>query len=110
MDITQTRIPFPDYPPEEQERDIKRAERLKQSEIYVMRVEGAWGGYMPREKFSMVFNAERGVELTEFIKNLKEELEEMNIKPRFRCIENQGIAEHIKQHQFIMKGQSNGRY
>ena len=106
---TQTRIPFPDYPPKEQELDIKRAEMRKEREIYVMKVGGAWGGYMPRPKCSLTFNAERGVELPEFIQTLKEELGEINIKPRFRCIENQGIAEHIKQHQFIMKGQNNGR-
>lgn len=109
MDIIQTRIPFPDYPPEEQIKDQERAERLRQSEIYVMKVDGAWGGYMPRPKFSMTFNAKRGVELSEFIQNLKADLQEMNIKPRFRCIENQGVAEHIRQQQFIMKGQNNGR-
>ena len=57
----------------------------------------------------MTFNTKRGVELPEFIQTLKEELAEMNIKPRFRCIENQGVADHIKQQQFILKGQSNGR-
>ena len=107
--VKQMRIDFPDYPAAEQEKDAERAKRLSEREIYVMKVGGAWGGYMPRNKCSMTFNAERGVELTEFIENLTAELKEINIKPRYRCVENQGIAEHIKQYQFIMKGQNNGR-
>lgn len=107
--MKQLRIPFPDYPAEEQERDVERYERLKEREIYVMKVDGAWGGYMPRPKCSLTFNAERGIELGEFIGNLTAELRELNIKPRYRCIENYGVAEHIRQHQFIMKGQSNER-
>lgn len=109
MQEKELRLDFPDYPAAEQEKDVERSARLKQSDIYVMRVNGVWGGYMPRPKCSMTFNAQRGVELAEFIHTLNEELREMNIKPRFRCVENQGVAEHIKQHQFIMKGQNNGR-
>lgn len=107
--MKELRLDFPDYPATEQEKDAERAARRKETEIYVMKVNGAWGGYMPRAKCSMTFNAERGVELPEFIQTLKEELEEMNIKPRFRCIENQGVAEYIKQQQFILRSKSDGR-
>lgn len=108
--MKELRFDFPDYPAAEQEKDAARAARLKQSEIYVMKVGGAWGGYMPRPKCSITFNAKRGIELAEFIQDLKQELDEMGIKPRFRCVENQGVAEHIKQQQFILKGNNNGRY
>ena len=108
--MTQKRFDFPDYPAAEQERDAARAERKSQTDVYVMKVQGAWGGYVPRPKCSITFNAARGVELIEFIQTLKQELDEMSIKPRFRCIENQGVAEHIKQQQFILKGDNNGRY
>lgn len=107
--MKELRLDFPDYPAAEQEKDAERAARRKETEIYVMKVNGAWGGYMPRANYSMTFNTKRGVELPEFIQTLKEELAEINIKPRFRCIENQGVADHIKQQQFILKGQSNGR-
>ena len=107
--VKQLRIDFPDYPAEEQERDAERHKQLKEREIYVMKVDGAWGGYMPRPKCSLTFNAERGIEIGDFIKNLTTELEELNIKPRYRCVENYGIAEHIRQHQFIIKGKNNGR-
>lgn len=107
--VKQLRIDFPDYPAAEQEKDIERHKHLKEREIYVMKVNGAWGGYMPRPKCSITFNAERGIEIGEFIENLTTELKELHIKPRFRCIENYGVAEHIKQHQFIMKGQNNER-
>lgn len=109
MQGKELRLDFPDYPAAEQEKDAERAARLRQSDIYVMKVNGTWGGYMPRAKCSMTFNAERGVELLEFIQTLKEELEEMNIKPRFRCIENQGVSDHIKQQQFILRSKSDGR-
>ena len=107
--VKQLHIDFPDYPASEQEKDVERHNRLKEREIYVMKVNGAWGGYMPRPKCSLTFNAERGIEIDDFIKNLTIELKELNIKPRYRCVENHGIAEHIRQHQFIMRGKSDGR-
>ena len=109
MKDDQLRIPFPDYPAAEQERDARISERKKQTDVYVMKVNGAWGGYLPRRRCSLTFNVERGVELEEFVGVVKEVLAKMKINPRFRCIQNQGVADHIMQQQFILKGNDNGR-
>lgn len=45
--MTQSRIPFSDYPPEEQERDAARAKRLKLiRHAYLMRISGEWAHFI----------------------------------------------------------------
>ena len=64
-------------------------------EVYVMKVKGQWCGFMPRPKMSIIFNAQKGVELPEFITDIREELADMGIDVKFRCIVNRGIENHI---------------
>ena len=108
--MEEQRIPFPDYPPHEQEKDVKRAEKENIKEVYVMRVNGDWGAVMPRKRHNFIINADTGVELLEFIKNVKEELLEFGIKPRFHCVKNFGIECKIAEYQhLIIKERNNGR-
>lgn len=113
--MKQLRIDFPDYPAKEQERDIQRAERLKRMEVYIMRVNGDWGAVMPRKRHNVIFNADKGVELPEFVENVRNDLVEMGIKPSFRCVQNLGIECKIAEHQDdfaklkAMKEFNNGR-
>lgn len=99
MTHIQQRFPFPDYPAKEQERDARRAERLKSTEVYVMRVNGDWGAVMPRKRHNVIFNADKGVDLAEFVQNVRDDLVELGIKPRFHCVQNFGIECKIAEHQ-----------
>ena len=40
--MKELRLDFSDYPAAEQEKDAERAARRKETEIYVMKVNGAW--------------------------------------------------------------------
>lgn len=101
--VKQLRIPFPDYPAEQQENDAKRAERLKQTDVYMSKVDGAWSALIPR-KHNIVINSNIGEELADFCKNLIDEMEEdFKIKPRFRCIQNVGIDEYLRKNQAILR-------
>lgn len=100
--VKELRLPFADYPAEEQERD-ELCKKGKTRDVYIMRVDGVWGGYMPRNKLSITFNAPNGADLTEFVSELRKELSEMGINARFRCVRNLGIEEQIRKTQFLIK-------
>lgn len=97
----QLRIDFPDYPAQEQERDAKASKTFLSQEIYVMRVNGDWGAVWPRKRHNIIFNADKGVELTEFVTNVKADLEELGLKPHFHCVQNFGIECKIAEHQNV---------
>jgi tRNA(Ile2) C34 agmatinyltransferase TiaS len=99
---------FSDYSAEQQERDAKRAERLKKTDVYVSRVDGVWNAIIPK-KHNIVINGLKGEQLTEFVKNVSEDLAEMNIKPHFRCVRNHGIDAHFIHNQQILRSINNGR-
>jgi len=101
--VKQLRIDFPDYPPQEQERDARRADRLKTSEVYIMRVNGDWGAVMPRPRHNVIFNADKGVDLIEFVENVRDDLLDLGIKPRFHCVQNFGIESKIAEHQLTRR-------
>lgn len=100
--MKEQRLNFSDYPAEEQERDATKAERKHYHDVYVMRVNGDWGAILPRKRHNVIFNADKGVELTEFVKDVKEELLEFGIIPRFHCVRNFGIESKIAEHQGII--------
>lgn len=99
--MKEQRLDFSDYSAKEQERDVfnnlSRKERPK--DVYVMRVNGDWGAILPRRKHNVIFNADKGVELVEFITDVKNDLNELGIKPRFHCVQNFGIESKIAEHQ-----------
>lgn len=70
-------------------------------EIYVMCVNGDWGAVWPRKRHNIIFNADKGVELTEFVTNVKADLEELGLKPRFHCVNNFGIECKIAENQNV---------
>lgn len=104
----QLRIDFPDYSAEEQERDAKRAERLKQSDVYLSKVDGVWNAIIPR-KHNFIINGIKGEVLIDFIESVSDELKEMNMKPLFRCVENYGLDAHFRHCQQILRRFNNGR-
>ena len=99
----QLRIDFPDYSAQQQEIDATRAERRQTKDIYVMRVNGDWGAVMPRPRHNVIFNADKGVDLIEFVENVRDDLVELGIKPRFHCVQNFGIESKIAEHQIVRR-------
>lgn len=50
-EVIEQRLPFSDYPAEEQERDAKRAKRLKIiRHAYLMRIDGEWAHFIVSQK------------------------------------------------------------
>lgn len=103
------RLNFSDYPEAEQIRDVEKAERRHYHDIYVMRVNGDWGAVFPRKRYNVIFNADTGVELIDFIQDLKKELNLLGIKTRFHCVNNFGIESKIAEHQHFIGAKNNGR-
>lgn len=109
MEARQLRIDFPDYSAEQQERDAKRAERLKKTDVYVSRVDGVWNAIIPR-KYNYVICAHKGEELKEFCENLIISMaEDFKLQPHFRCVRNEGIDAHFRHNQAILRSINNGR-
>ena len=65
-------------------------------DIYLMRVDGAWGAVIPSKCITVV-NAPKSADLIEFYHELKE----MFPDHRMRCVMNKGIADKIRQHQVV---------
>ena len=89
--MKELRIDFPDYTAKDQERD---ALGLKYNEIYLSKVNGEWGAYMPRKKGDIVMNAGK-VPFIEFVKGIIEDFPNY----RLRCVKNYGIDEKIAFYQ-----------
>lgn len=106
--MTQRRFDFPDYSVEEQERDIERAESLEQTNVFISRAEGVWNAIV-RKKHNIVISGQKGEELIEFVSNVIEDLKELGIKPKFRCVQNQGIDGFLKRNQEILRSIRGGR-
>lgn len=104
----QLRIDFPDYPAAEQERDAKRTEQLKKTDVYVSRVDGVWNAIIPK-KYNITINGLKGETLVTFVQNVSEDLAQFGIKPHYRCVRNEGIEAHFRHNQAILRGFNNGR-
>lgn len=109
--MEEQRLDFSDYPAKEQEKDVfsNLSKQNRPKDIYVMRVNGDWGAILPRKKHNVIFNADKGVELVEFITNVKADLQDLGITPRFHCVQNFGIESKIAEHQCIRNMKSNER-
>ncbi len=99
--MKEQRLSFPDYTPGEQERDVERFKRLKQKDVYIMRVNGVWNAYIPRKRYSLAITGDRGEQLKEFVEGVKESLEEFKIHPNFHNIINKGVDDYLKQQMIV---------
>lgn len=107
------RLNFSDYSAKEQKQDEQRhisgiGNKAKR-EVYVMRVNGEWGAVLPKKRYNVIFNADAGVELVEFVSKVKADLEELGIKPHFHCVQNFGIESKIAEHQQLIRRLNNDR-
>lgn len=102
--MKQLKIDFPDYTAENQERDEQRYIEKQKKDVYIVKVRGTYGAYLPRESLPLSVNSNQGQGFTEFVQEVKTFFEdEMNIKPKFHCVLNKGIEDHIQQHIVINK-------
>lgn len=94
----QLRIDFPDYTAENQERDAERYAEKQKKDVYIVKVRGTYGAYLPRESLPLSVNSNHGQGFTEFVQETKDFFEnKLHIKPRFRCILNKGVENFIYQ-------------
>lgn len=109
--MKQLRLNFSDYSAQEQERDaFGSLKSARPKDIYVMRVNGDWGAVLPRKRHNVIFNADKGVDLVEFIQNVKADLAELGLNVRFHCVQNFGIESKIAEHQhLILRGKNDDR-
>lgn len=106
--MKQLRIDFPDYTSEQQDRDVKRHERLKKTEVYLSKVEGIWNAIIPK-KHNIVINGNKSEGLTEFVEGISKDLQSFGINPRFRNVRNEGIDAHFRYNQNILRRFNNDR-
>lgn len=101
-------LDFSDYSARQQEIDVKRAERLKITEVYISKVCGTWNALIPKE-LNYVINGNNGEDLTMFCRRLRKCMaEDFKIRPQFRCIQNSGIDEYFKKNMEIIRRLNNG--
>jgi hypothetical protein len=108
--MKEQRLDFSDYSAKQQEADVRR-NKIKEDkrlpfEVYVMRVNGEWSGVMPRAKHNIIFTPDNGVELKDFVEDVQKDLAEIGIKPRFRCVNNFGMAKEVLKAKLIEKMKS----
>ena len=98
------RINFPDYTAENQERDAQRYLEKQKKDVYVVKTKGVYGVYFPTTKIPLSSHSEQGESFTKFITDVKEFCEEiLKIKPKFHCVINKGIEDHIFQQMITKK-------
>ena len=101
--MKQLRIDFPDYTADNQERDAKKYAEKQQKDIYIVKVRGTYGAYLPQDILPYSTHSQ-GEGFIDFIKEVKSYCEEkLEIKPRFRCILNKGIEDYIQRQIEINK-------
>lgn len=111
--MEEQRFNFSDYSAKEQEQDAQRYKTQKEQylkrEVYVMRVNGEWGAVLPKRRYNVIFNADAGVDLVEFVQKVKADLEELGIRPHFHCVKNFGVENKIAEQQQFIRRLNNGR-
>lgn len=111
--MEEQRFNFSDYSAKEQEQDAQRYKTQKEQylkrEVYVMRVNGEWGAVLPKRRYNVIFSADAGVDLVEFVQKVKADLEELGIKPHFHCVKNFGVENKIAEQQQFIRRLNNGR-
>jgi hypothetical protein len=94
----QLRAPFSDYTPENQERDAEKFLEAQKKDVYIVKVNGVYGAFLPRKICPISTNSHLGQSLAEFVQDVDLFFkEELKIIPRFRCVLNKGIEDHLRQ-------------
>jgi hypothetical protein len=103
MTIEEQRIPFPDYTPENQERDSKKHLEYQKKDVYIVKVRGNYGAYLIDGDDNISYNNFEAKNLKDFYTAAKMFYSKLKIEPKFHCILNQGIEDFILQQIQIQK-------
>lgn len=101
--MKQLRIDFPDYTTENQERDAQRHAELQKKDVYIVKIRGHYGAYMPDGNDYISYGNFDAKNLKEFYECSNIYFAKLKIKPKFHCIHNQGIEDYILQQVQIQK-------
>ena len=100
--MKETRIDFPDYTAENQERDAERYKERQRKDVYIVKISGKYGAYFPTEDFGM--HSKDKEDFTSFIKRVEKfSVEKLEIKPKLHCVLNEGIQKHIQKQITVQK-------
>jgi predicted ABC-class ATPase len=97
----QLRAPFSDYTPENQERDAEKFLEAQKKDVYIVKVKGNYGAYLVDGDDNISYNNFTAKNLKDFYTAAKRFYKKMKIEPKFHCVLNQGIEEHILQQIII---------
>lgn len=103
MEIKEFRIDFPDYTTENQERDSKKFLESKKKDVYIVKVRGNYGAFLLDGDDNISYNNFEAKNLTDFYKVAEKFFKKIGVIPRFHCVLNKGIEEHILQQIQIQK-------
>jgi predicted ABC-class ATPase len=95
MKSVETRIDFPDYTAENQERDARRYLEKQKKDIYIVKVNGHYGAYMPDGDDFISYGNCKAKDLTEFYNVAHKYFKSLKINHRFHCVHNKGIEDYI---------------
>lgn len=90
--MTEQRLPFPDYTPEEQEADVKKSKRIKLiRHAYLMRINGEWAHFIVSQHGDDIGFYDE-MKLPEVVEKLKRE------RPDFtpKVIRNEGLENYLR--------------
>jgi hypothetical protein len=91
-EVIEQRLPFSDYPAEEQERDAKRAKRLKIiRHAYLMRIDGEWAHFIVSQQGDDIGYYDE-MKLLEVVEKLKRTRPEYTPK----VIMNEGLENYLR--------------
>lgn len=101
--MKELRIDFPDYTAENQERDARKFEERQKKDVYIVKIRGHYGAYMPDGNDFISYGNFDVKDLKEFYECSNRYFAKLKIKPKFHCIHNQGIEDYILQQVQIQK-------
>jgi len=99
----QTRVPFPDYTPENQERDFKKYQARLDRDIYIVKIKDNYGAYLPDGEDNICYENFTAKNLKDFYTAAKRFYNKLDINPKFHCVLNEGIENHILQQIQVQK-------
>lgn len=93
--MREQRIDFPDYTAENQERDAQRYSERYKKDVYIVKIKGNYGAYMPDGNDFISYGNYEAKDLSSFYKVARPYFEKLGINPKFHCVHNQGIEDYI---------------
>ena len=71
--------------------------------VYIQKIDGIWYGYMPLKTTRLTINGKNDEFLGDFVTRVQKDLENIHIKPQFKCINNYGLELELEKTQKVIK-------